>query len=226
MSFTLTGVMEISDIPPDTTVILVTDYIHKKVDLRNQSFSSNILAIHCSDNNLTELNISTCSQLTELYCSRNNLTELDLTMCHELDYIWCNNNKLTELDLTRCCKLTELWCASNELIEINLSGCPSITEAWCSYNQLMRVNVNGCKNLRYMICEDGQFSLNELKINNDLNPIRKKIAVRKSIARMRKAWYERRRCVLCSVDSRPSGVVGEWDQGGICFQEARDSVCL
>ena len=50
----------------------------------------------CSNNNLTELDLSTVPGLTGLRCYGNNLSKLDLSMVPELTDLWCESNNLTE----------------------------------------------------------------------------------------------------------------------------------
>jgi hypothetical protein len=77
-------------------------------------------------------------------CSNNKLTELDLTNCTELIGLNCFGNKLTELDLTNCEKLGELHCHSNELTELDLTNCTRLGgRFFCDYNKLTKLDLTG-----------------------------------------------------------------------------------
>ena len=58
-----------------------------------------------------------------------------------------------------------------------------------------------------------------LKNGSVLHPLKQKIAVRKAIAHFRRSFYMKRRDVLNEIAYRPAGTVGEWDQGGGCYQD-------
>ncbi len=66
--------------------------------------------LHCSGNQLTELNVTNCTGLTCLDCFSNQLTCLDVTNCTALVDLFCGDNQLTELDLTYCTLLDSLSC--------------------------------------------------------------------------------------------------------------------
>ncbi|MBQ9875119.1 MAG: hypothetical protein IJM30_11735, partial [Thermoguttaceae bacterium] len=61
------------------------------------------------------------STLTYLNCSNNGLTELDLSNCANLETLLCNDNALTSLDLSAQSKLFTLDCSNNQLTEIEFA---------------------------------------------------------------------------------------------------------
>jgi Leucine-rich repeat (LRR) protein len=89
----------------------------KKLDIRKQNLEgsldlsdfSSLEKLYCSNNQLTNLNLSNCLELTILNCAGNpSLTNLDLDNCRKLKYLICNKNHLkTELDLDKFPELKE-----------------------------------------------------------------------------------------------------------------------
>lgn len=77
--------------------------------------------LSCSDNQLTELDVSQNTSLTELRCNGNKLTALNVTQNTALTYLACNGNKLTELDLSQNTELRTLMCAVNNFSSLDLS---------------------------------------------------------------------------------------------------------
>ncbi|MCL2121733.1 MAG: hypothetical protein FWH28_05725, partial [Clostridiales bacterium] len=79
-------------------------------DLTGIAYFSGLESLWCSDNQLTELNLSANTALADLRCDNNLLESLTVTGYTELDTLSCGNNYLTELDLSGNLKLTELSC--------------------------------------------------------------------------------------------------------------------
>jgi len=73
----------------------------------------------CSDNQLTNLNLSDCQNLTTLKCSNNNLCNL---------YFLKTLNKLKDLTIKNNLKLSsqnlKYLASLKELIKLNISDCP------------------------------------------------------------------------------------------------------
>lgn len=67
--------------------------------LADLSYFPNISALTCSNNLLTELNVSMLSNLVTLGCAGNQLTELDVSSNPLLVNLYCNDNLLTTLNL-------------------------------------------------------------------------------------------------------------------------------
>ena len=57
--------------------------------------------------------------LKKLYCSENQLTELDVSKNKELESLLCNKNQLTELDVSNNTALVELYCWQNQLTSLD-----------------------------------------------------------------------------------------------------------
>lgn len=109
----------------------------------------------CSNNNLTEIDISGCTELSELNCNNNplpglsldnvkllytlscsscRLDKLDITMLHNLQYLDCRNNKLDELDITQNTEITELHCEGNQIKKLDISKCPYLKNTLVNAN--------------------------------------------------------------------------------------------
>ena len=79
--------------------------------------------------------------LTSLYCSDNQLTELDLSMNTKLNTLWCQRNRLTKLDVTNTA-VVDVQCYLNQLKNKNMgdfiASLPTNTDEWMYYLTVMK----------------------------------------------------------------------------------------
>ncbi|MDO4722922.1 hypothetical protein [Porphyromonas circumdentaria] len=74
-----------------------------------------IFSLTCSDNQLTQLDISKNSYMAVLYCHNNKLTQLDLSKNLYIQVLHCHNNQLSQLNVSQNTKLQELDCSENQI---------------------------------------------------------------------------------------------------------------
>lgn len=94
--------------------------------LQGLKYFSKLTDLFCSDNNLTELDVSENPELGLLICYNNSLTSLNLNKNTKLRSLNCNNNKLTVLDLRENKSLSWLRCKNNCLTSLDLRNNPQI----------------------------------------------------------------------------------------------------
>ena len=94
--------------------------------LQGLKYFSKLTDLLCSDNNLTELDVSENPELVCLICYNNSLTSLNLNKNTKLRSLNCNNNKLTVLDLRENKSLSWLRCKNNCLTSLDLRNNPKI----------------------------------------------------------------------------------------------------
>ena len=94
--------------------------------LQGLKYFSKLTDLFCSDNNLTELDVSENPELKRLICYNNSLTSLNLNKNTKLRSLNCNNNKLTVLDLRENKSLSWLRCKNNCLTSLDLRNNPKI----------------------------------------------------------------------------------------------------
>ncbi|MEQ2455141.1 S-layer homology domain-containing protein [Flavonifractor hominis] len=110
----------------------------------------NLETLNCSNNNLTELDLSGNPSLTRLYCSYNQLAQLDLSKNSELMYLSCSYNRMKQLDLTGHDKLIALNCEMNQLTSLNLSGCTQLLSLYCRNNLLTELDLTDNSKLEFI----------------------------------------------------------------------------
>ncbi|MBQ6945222.1 MAG: hypothetical protein IJN43_12975 [Ruminococcus sp.] len=118
-------------------------------DLTGIQHFENLKTLGCSDNDLTQLDISENKALTHLYCSYNNLTTLDTSNNVLLFAIDCHNNKLTKLDFSNNPELEGVWCCDNQLTSLDVSHNTLLSDLACSNNQLASIDLSNtiCKEI-------------------------------------------------------------------------------
>ena len=110
----------------------------------------------CDYNQLTTLDVSSCTSLEYLYCFYNQLTTLDVSGCTALEGLVCLENQLTTLDVSGCTALWGLACSYNQLTTLDVSGCTALRELFCDSNQLTTLDVSGCTALEGLVCTTNQ----------------------------------------------------------------------
>lgn len=117
------------------------------------SSNTKLVSLNCSHNQITTLNLP--SSLQQLDCSYNAFAELDLSGAPQLMRLTCNeNDNLSRLDLTRSTNLQEIYCmAASYLEELNVSGLTSLVSLDCTYcSMLVSLDVAGCTSLASLSC--------------------------------------------------------------------------
>ena len=148
-------------------------------DLKGIEHFTALEALYCSNNHLTNIDVSKNTMLTNLYCSGNELTTIDLSSnkallwlnCYDnqissldisnsilLRELICYNNHLTSLDLSNNKRLATLACYNNELNALDLSACESLKWLSCYNNHITSLDVSKCSILTYLRCTDNQMT--------------------------------------------------------------------
>lgn len=96
--------------------------------LQGLKYFSKLTDLFCSDNNLTELDVSENPELKRLICYNNSLTSLNLNKNTKLERLNCDKNKLTVLDLRENKSLWWLRCNNNCLTSLDLRNNPKIRD--------------------------------------------------------------------------------------------------
>ena len=116
-----------------------------------------LTTLSCSKNQLTSLDVSGCTALTTLYCG-DQLTSLNVSGCTALTKLNCSDNQLTSLDVSKNTALTELYCSNNQLTSLDVSQNTALTTLFCYGNQLTSLDVSGCSALTKLWCYENQLT--------------------------------------------------------------------
>ncbi len=111
-------------------------------DLTGLQYFKNLQTLGCSDNDLTQLDISENKALTHLYCDNNNLTTLDTSNNPFLYVLFCQYNNMTNLDVRNNTELLVLWCSDNQLTTLDVSKNTALKDLGCDNNQLTSLDLS------------------------------------------------------------------------------------
>lgn len=125
----------------------------------------------CSDNEISELNLSDNKELVTLDCSDNGISELDLSNNSKLEVLDCSFNQIAELNLADKKELAELYCSHNEISELNLSNNDKLAALDCSYNEISELNLNNNHKLVALDCCNNNISELNLSQNTELEAL-------------------------------------------------------
>ncbi len=105
--------------------------------------------------------------LVTFFCSDNQISNLDLTNNGILNWFYCDNNQLTSLDFSKNLELSELNCANNKLQSLDFSANIALGYLECTNNKLTNLNLSKNNLLHYLNCEYN--FLTNLDVSNNLN---------------------------------------------------------
>ncbi len=135
-----------------------------KIDLNNDKeiqVSEALLVYDLSINNCGITNLSGLEyfiNLTQLNCSDNTISNLDLTPFTNLKGFDAFNNNLTSLNVSNLSKLTNFSCRNNQLTTLTLNNLNKLQTIICYQNQLTNLNVSSLLNLSHLNCKNNQIS--------------------------------------------------------------------
>jgi hypothetical protein len=126
---------------------------NNELDALDISSLAKLEILNCSSNNLHELNISKLKNLSSIQCDGNKLSSLDLSHFEKLEAIACTRNRLNELNFIRSGNLRLLCCKDNNLTNLDVSNAYKLDLIWCDVNNISMLNIFNIINLRTLICD-------------------------------------------------------------------------
>ncbi len=124
-----------------------------------------LVALGCSENQLTALDVTKNEKLEYLNCSDNQLTALDVTKNEKLEYLNCSDNQLTALDVSKNGKLQDLYCSLNRLASLDVTKNTDLKFLECFGNELTALDVAKNEKLEALYCSNNR--LTSLAIKNE-----------------------------------------------------------
>lgn len=140
-------------------------------DLTGIEFFPELEDRDCSENQLTQLDVSKNPKLKRLVCYKNKLTSLDVSGNTSLTELHCYTNQLTSLNLGENANLNKLNCVVNRLTSLDLSGNANLTILSCSSNLLTSLDVSNNPNLILLDCERNLLTSLNVSKNTELDTL-------------------------------------------------------
>jgi Leucine-rich repeat (LRR) protein len=141
------------------------------LDLTGIEAFTSINNLDCSNNNITNLDLSANTNLTILICSANQLTSLNLTSNISLEVLYCQLNQLTALNLNPNYNLRYIVCRDNQLTSLNLSGKRFLEYINCDNNNLVNLYLTGDTALTILECSFNQLTSLDVSTNISLDEL-------------------------------------------------------
>ncbi len=135
-------------------------------DLTGIEEFTNIWNLRCSNNQLTNLDLSNNILLTDLYCNDTQLINLDLASNVLLEELLCNDTQLVNLNLNNLTELFYLECNRNYLTTLDLSTNSNLQYIECRNNGMTSLTLytNSVRDFGWLLCDNNQLS--ELDMSN------------------------------------------------------------
>ncbi|MCL2120795.1 MAG: bacterial Ig-like domain-containing protein, partial [Clostridiales bacterium] len=134
-------------------------------DMTGLAYFTGLSYLHCSDNQLTELDVTQNTELEYLNCWNNLLVELDVSQNTALRILDVGDNLLTELDLSNNAMLVNLYCDYNLLAELDVSQNTELENLDCRNNLLAELDVSQNTELENLNCSNNLLA--ELDVNQN-----------------------------------------------------------
>lgn len=128
------------------------------VSLQGIEYFTNLTHLDCSNNQLSNLDVSWNTNLISLTCRNNQLSNLDVSRNTALTHLDCLNNQLSNLDISRNTALTYLDCRNNQLDNL-VTGLGATLETFlCRNNQLRNLDLSQYTAITYLDCSNNQLT--------------------------------------------------------------------
>ncbi|MDD4508388.1 MAG: hypothetical protein PHN26_05600, partial [Eubacteriaceae bacterium] len=134
-------------------------------DLTGIEYFTELRALNCESNQLTQLDLNQNHKLEDLNCSYNQLETLDVRKNESLRGLNCSSNHLAKLDVNNNKNLAALECYTNQLSQLDVSQNIKLQDLVCPDNQLTQLDVSENTKLKNLNCCNNQ--LTSLNLTNN-----------------------------------------------------------
>ncbi|MEO8110130.1 MAG: T9SS type A sorting domain-containing protein [Ginsengibacter sp.] len=135
------GEIQVAEAAAFTGAINVSSLVISITNLQGIEAFTSLTQLDCSNNQLTNLDVSFNTALTTLICGNNNISSLDITKNTSLTVLSCFGNHLTILDVSHNTQLTELDCSTNAISSLDVTANTALNILHCSSNSLSSIDV-------------------------------------------------------------------------------------
>ena len=145
---------------------------HQISDLTGIEDFTGLTILDCSNNLLSNLNLSNNPLLEELYCHANRLTGINTSQNTNLKILWCYNNRLSTINIANNPNLISFICSNNLLTAANVSSNANLVIFICDFNQITSLDVSQNLQLDFLTCSNNLLSNLDLSNNINLQQLR------------------------------------------------------
>jgi len=134
----------------------------------NINGNKNIETLYCNNNKLSFINLSDAENLVVLDCSNNVISNLDLTNNTKLEQLYCNNNEIPVLTINKNVNLKHLDCSHNWLLGLDVNNNSKLETLYFNKNQITSININNAINIIEFSCSMNRISKLDVSKNSKL----------------------------------------------------------
>lgn len=109
---------------------------------------TNLQALDCSYNGLTNLNLTNLVNLTKLNCMSNQIEDLNTANLQNMLEFNCSYNPLGSLTVATMPNLQKLYCNDTDLISLSVNSLVNLTDLSCRLNQIPSLEISQLVNLK------------------------------------------------------------------------------
>ena len=120
--------------------------------LQGVEYLTFLRSLDCSDNNISQIDLSKNTKLVTLSINYCKLSNLDLSKNTGLVELRCTSNNLKTLNISNCKALTDLMCGENSITSLDLSKNTNLENLGCENNKITSLDISGCQKLEYVLC--------------------------------------------------------------------------
>jgi hypothetical protein len=135
----------------------------------NTSANPNLEVLFCSNNRISDIDISQNPALESLSCESNGLNALSISANPLLTYVGCASNNLTTFDITNNPLLVRVLCNNNEIQTLDTSNTPELFLLYAQNNALESLNLSNNSDLKFFRAESN--NLTSLDLRSSQNEI-------------------------------------------------------
>lgn len=118
--------------------------------LEGLGYLPNLLSLSCSDNGISQLDLSLVPNLTVLFCTGNDISQLDLSPVPDLIALYCADTGISQLDLSPVPNLIYLSCPLNRISQLDLSPVPDLELLYCAGTGISQLDLSPVPNLEQL----------------------------------------------------------------------------
>jgi len=131
----------------------------------------NLTALTCSNNEITDIDVSNNTKLTILDCGNNQISYIDISLNNKLIEFQCYNTSLEQLDLSKNTQLKFINCINTKIKKLDTSNNQALQKLFCSDNNLENLDISHNTNLDFLICNNTLISELNLTKNKRLTKL-------------------------------------------------------
>ena len=128
--------------------------------------------LDCSDNSISELDVSKNTALSQLLCRDNLLTSLDVSKNTALKYLYCFDNSISSLDVSHNPELIALSCSRNPIYTLDVKNNPKLEFLFCTECHLSELDLSSNPRIEEFSCYDNHLAYLNMDNHTRLDVLR------------------------------------------------------